>query len=89
MKKYFTNTINTVTRKTKNVTDIYDNHIRKKAMKITNHKIKSIGVNIDEIAEQDYEAMVNDSSKDIQSDYNKKIIRTGLILFGLDLFIGL
>ncbi len=87
-KNIFTDTIDTVSNATKNVTDTYDNHIREKAIKMTNKKIESVGVKISDIDENDYEAMVSDASKDIQSEYNKRIAQAGLSLLGLDLLFG-
>lgn len=50
---------------------MYDEHIREKSMKIVNEKLEQNGLKIEDIDSKDYEAMVSDASKDIQSNYNK------------------
>ena len=70
------------------ITDVYDNHVREKAIEATHEKLNSVNVKIDDMAEQDYEAMVSDASKDIETDYYKKIVQVGLGLFGLDMLLG-
>ena len=68
---------------------MYDKHIREKSMKIVNEKLEQNGLKIEDIDSKDYEAMVSDASKDIQSYYNKKLAQVGLSALGLDLLFGL
>ncbi len=70
------------------VGDKYDSHIRQKAVEIVNKKIKEKGLEIDQIEEDDYEAMVSDLSKDIKEDYAKKASGGLLAFIGLDLLFG-
>jgi len=88
MKNFITDAVDTVSTATQSVTGIYDNHIREKAIEVTDEKLASIGKSVDDIDAQDYETMVSDASKDIQSDYNKKMAQTALTLFGLDILFG-
>lgn len=89
MKKFLSNAISSVNSATKSATDMYDKHIREKSMKVVNEKLEKNGLNIEDIDSKDYEAMVSDASKDIQSNYNKKIAQVGLSSLGLDLLLGL
>ena len=89
MKKFLSNAISSVNSATKSATDMYDKHIREKSMKVVNEKLEQNGLNIEDIDSKDYEAMVSDASKDIQSNYNKKIAQVGLSALGLDLLFGL
>lgn len=89
MKKFLSNAISSVNSATKSATDMYDKHIREKSMKVVNEKLEQNGLNIEDIDSKDYEAMVSDASKDIQSNYNKKLAQVGLSALGLDLLFGL
>ena len=89
MKNFLSNAMNSVTSATKSATDVYDKHIREKAMKVVNEKLQQASLNFEDIDSKDYEAMVSDASKDIQSNYNKKIAQVGLSALGLDLLFGL
>lgn len=89
MKKFLSNAISSVNRATKSAASMYDKHIREKSMKVVNEKLEQNGLNIEDIDSKDYEAMVSDASKDIQSNYNKKIAQVGLSSLGLDLLLGL
>lgn len=70
------------------VGDKYDSHIREKAVDLVNEKIQEKGLEIDQIEEDDYEAMVSDLSKDIREDYAKKASGGLLALIGLDFLLG-
>ena len=89
MKKFLSNAISSVNSATKSATDMYDKHIREKSMKVVNEKLEQNDINIEDIDSKDYEAMVSDASKDIQSNYNKKLAQVGLSALGLDLLFGL
>ena len=90
MKKFLSIAINSVNSATKSATDMYDKHIREKSMKVVDEKLELNGLKIEDIDSNDYEAMVvSDASKDIQSNYNKKIAQVGLSALGLDLLFGL
>ena len=88
MSNFITDAVETVTSATNSITGIYDNHIREKAIEVIDEKLASIGKCVDDIDAQEYEAMVSDASKDIQSDYNKKMAQAGLTLFGLDMLFS-
>lgn len=70
------------------VGDKYDLHIREKAVERVNEKIEEKGLKLDQIEQDDYEAMVNDLSKDIKEDYAKKAGGGLLAFIGLDLLFG-
>ena len=66
----------------------YDNHIREKAIEEVNTKIESKGLSIEQIEDDDYEAMISDLSKDIKEDYAKKASGGLLAFIGLDFLLG-
>lgn len=70
------------------VGDKYDSHIREKAVEEVNKKIEEKGLSIDQIEEDDYEAMISDLSKDIKEDYAKKASGGLLAFIGLDFLFG-
>ena len=67
----------------------YELHIREKAIKEVNEKIDEKGLSVEQIQNDDYEAMISDLSKDIKADYAKKAAQGLLTFIGLDLILGL
>ena len=70
------------------VGDKYDSHIREKAVDEVNKKIEEKGLKIEQIENDDYEAMISDLSKDIKEDYAKKVSGGLLAFIGLDMLLG-
>jgi len=70
------------------VGDKYDNHIREKAVQQVNKKIEEKGLDVQQIEDDDYEAMISDLSKDIKEDYAKKASGGLLAFIGLDFLLG-
>lgn len=71
------------------VDDTYESHIREKAIKEVNKKIEEKGLNIEQIQNDDYEAMISDLSKDIKADYAKKAAQGLFAFIGLDMLLGI
>ncbi len=71
------------------VDNTYESHIREKAIKEVNEKIKEKNIDIEQIANDDYEAMISDLSKDIKADYAKKAAQGLLAFTGLDMLLGI
>ena len=71
------------------VDNSYESHIREKAIKEVNEKIKEKNIDIEQIANDDYEAMISDLSKDIKTDYAKKAAQGLLTFIGLDMLLGI
>jgi len=82
------NTIDSIKNGIDTVGDKYDNHIREKAVKPVNKKIEDKGLEIEQIEDDDYEAMISDLSKDIREDYAKKTSQGLLAVIGLDFLLG-
>lgn len=82
-------TTTTVKSTSKNITDKYELHVRKRAVKEVAKKLNTAELSISDIEVDDYEAMVCDASKDIKSNYSKKAAQVGLSLLGLDLLLGI
>ena len=71
------------------VDDTYESHIREKAIKEVNKKIEEKGLNIEQIQNDDYEAMISDLSKDIKADYAKKAAQGLFAFIGIDMLLGI
>lgn len=71
------------------VDNTYESLIREKAIKEVNEKIKEKNIDIEQIAQDDYEAMISDLSKDIKADYAKKAAQGLLTFIGLDMLLGI
>lgn len=89
MKEFLSSSIDSITDTAKSVTDAYDAHIKEKAIRVVNEKIETKGLQIEQIEQEDYEAMISDLSKDIKEDYAKKAAQGLLAFIGLDLLFGL
>lgn len=70
------------------VEDKYDSHIREKAIEEVNKKIEEKGLNIEQIENDDYEAMISDLAKDIKENYAKKASGGLLAFIGFDFIFG-
>ena len=71
------------------VDNTYESHIREKAIKEVNKKIEEKGLDIEQIQNDDYEAMISDLSKDIKADYAKKAAQGLFAFIGLDMILGI
>jgi hypothetical protein len=71
------------------VDNTYESHVREKAIKEVNKKIEEKGLSVEQIQNDDYEAMISDLSKDIKADYAKKVAQGLLTFISLDLILGL
>lgn len=87
-KNILDDTVNSIKNGIDTIGEKYDSHIREKAVELVNEKIKEKGLEIDQIEQDDYEAMVSDLSKDIREDYAKKASGGLLALIGLDFLLG-
>lgn len=70
------------------VSNKYEQHIREKAVEEVNKKIDSKNIKLEQIDQDDYEAMISDLSKDIKENYAKKASQGLLAFIGLDLLLG-
>lgn len=83
------NAIESIKSGIEKVDDTYESHIREKAIKEVNKKIEEKGLNIEQIQNDDYEAMISDLSKDIKADYAKKTAQGLFAFIGLDMLLGI
>ena len=83
------NTIESIKSGIDKVDNTYESHIREKAIKEVNKKIEEKGLNIEQIQNDDYEAMISDLSKDIKADYAKKAAQGLFAFIGLDMILGI
>ena len=73
------------------ITDLsnkYDKHLRKQAIKKVDEKLLLHNLKIEDISEDDYEAMVSEAIIEIKKEYATNTAKVGLSLLGLDLFFG-
>ena len=70
------------------VFDMYDGHVREKAVNEVNERIIAKGLDINQIETDDYEAMISDLSKDIKEEYAKKTAQGLFAFIGLDFLLG-
>lgn len=70
------------------VDNTYESHIREKAIKEVNKKIEDKGLNVEQIQNDDYEAMISDLSKDIKANYAKKAALGLLSFIGFNFILG-
>lgn len=83
------NTTSTIKSTATTLTDKYNLHVRKKALKQVSDRLKEKNLSPSDIEPDDYEAMVSDAIKDINANYSKKTAQVGLSLLGLDLIFGI
>jgi hypothetical protein len=83
------NTIESIKSGIDKVDNTYESHIREKAIEEVNKKIEEKGLNVEQIQNDDYEAMISDLSKDIKSDYAKKTAQGLFAFIGLDMLLGI
>ena len=72
----------------KGIGDKYDNHIKAKAIKNVDENLLAHSLCIDDIEEEDYEAMVSEEMSKIKENYSSNIAKVGFSLLGLDLLLG-
>ena len=70
------------------VDNTYELHIIEKAITEVNKKIEEKGLNIEQIQDDDYEAMISDLSKDIKANYAKKAALGLLSFIGFNFILG-
>ena len=88
LNKILDDTISSIKDGLNTVENKYDSHIKEKAVEKVNEKLIEKGLNVDQIEQDDYEAMVSDLSKDIREDYAKKASQGLLAVIGLDFLLG-
>ena len=66
------------------ISDTYESHVRKKAVKQVSKTLKESNMK-----QNDYETMLNDAIKDINSTYSKKAAQVGLSLIGFNFIFGI
>ena len=83
------NAIESIKSGIEKVDNTYESHIREKAIKEVNKKIEEKGLSVEQIQNDDYEAMISDLSKDIKADYAKKTAQGLFAFIGLDMLLGI
>ena len=68
--------------------DKYDNHLKEKAIKIVDEKLLLNKLKVEDIDEDDYEAMVSDAISQIKENYATKVAQGAMTVLGFDLLFG-
>ena len=71
-----------------NITNKYDTHIKKKAIKNVDEKLLLHSLKVEDIESDDYETMISDEMCKIKQEYATNAAKVGLSLLGLDLLLG-
>ena len=67
------------------ITDKYDTYIKMKAIKQVDEKLLLHSLKVEDIASDDYEAMIDSEMSKIKEEYASNTAKVGLSLLGLDL----
>ncbi len=70
------------------LTKTYDTYIREKAIEMVNAKLEENKIDVAKVENNDYEAMVNDSCKDIKEKYAKRVSQGLMAIMGIDFLLG-
>ncbi len=70
------------------ISKAYETHIREKAIETVNAKLMENKIDIACVESKDYEAMVNDSCKDIKEIYAKRASQGLMCIMGIDFLLG-
>lgn len=81
---FFDKSIDTI----KGIGDKYDEHIKNKAIKIVDENITSNNLEIEDIEQDDYEAMVSEEMTKIKENYSSNAAKVALGALGLDLLFS-
>lgn len=88
MLEVITQTITKIEDTSKKISMTYDCYIREKAIEIVNAKLEEKKIDITKVESNDYEAMVNDSCKDIKEKYQKYVSKGLMVIMGIDFLVG-
>lgn len=70
------------------ISKTYDIYIREKAIEMVNAKLEENKIDVAKVENNDYEAMVNDSCKDIKEKYAKRVSQGLMVIMGIDFLLG-
>jgi len=88
MKDFVDNAVKKVEEGTTAIASSYEKHIRTKAIKEVEKKLAQEAVPLEEVSDEDFEAMVNDACKEIKTNYSKRASQGLLAFIGLDFLLG-
>jgi len=70
------------------ISNKYEEHLRKRAIKKVDEKILLHNLKIEDIEIDDYEAMITEAISEIKKEYAFKTTQVALSILGLDLLLG-
>ncbi|RLA84288.1 MAG: hypothetical protein DRG78_01885 [Epsilonproteobacteria bacterium] len=66
----------------------YENHLKEKAIKIVDEKLLLNSLKIEDLEDDDYEAMVSDAISQLKENYATKVAQGTMAVLGFDLLFG-
>jgi uncharacterized membrane protein len=66
----------------------YEQYFKKRAIKKVEEKLILHSLKVEDIAMDDYEAMISEATIEIKNDYSTTAAQIGFSLLGLDLLLG-
>ncbi|DAB34035.1 MAG TPA: hypothetical protein CFH82_07420 [Sulfurospirillum sp. UBA12182] len=88
MKDFIDNGIKKIEEGVDTISSSYEKHIRKSAIEAVEKRLELEKINKDEVSEEDFEAMVNDETKEIKAKYSKRVSQGLLAIMGIDFLLG-
>ncbi len=88
MKDFIDTSVKKIEEGTNAISCAYEKHIRSKAIEEVEKRLTLEKINKEEIGQEDFEAMVNDVSKDIKEKYSKRVSQGLLAIIGIDFLLG-
>ena len=71
-----------------NISNKYDKHLKEKAIKIVDEKLVLHNLKVEDIAKDDYEAMISDAISQLKENYATKVAQGAMAALGFDLLFG-
>lgn len=89
MKDFIDTGVKKIEKGTKSISSSYEKHIRTKAIEEVQKKLHEEKIDRAEVSEEDFEAMVDDSSKELKAQYSKRVSQGLLTIIGIDFLLGI
>jgi demethoxyubiquinone hydroxylase (CLK1/Coq7/Cat5 family) len=88
MKDFIENSVKKIEEGVDVISSSYEKHIRKQAMEEVEQRLEIEKIKKEDITSEDYEAMINDASKEIKAKYSKRVSQGLLAIMGIDFLLG-
>jgi hypothetical protein len=88
LKDFIDNSVKKIEEGAEAVSSSYEKHIRKNAIEAVHKRLEFEKINKEDVSDEDFEAMVNDESKEIKAKYSKRVSQGLLAIMGIDFLLG-